>query len=158
MEIRENAKTESSVQNILNNQRNTGFNSNNQHNLAGSLTPAFTVIQDSKNSDNICPTCGERLRRDAVVCGIKYSFHVTCKCERKQQEAEQKKQENLDKMRKIENLKRLSLLGERYKNVTFDNSKTGANSTFDTAFNRCKKYCEIYDQVIKTWLWNLSFW
>ena len=53
------------------------------------------------------------------------------------------------KMLKIEKLKCLSLLGERYKNVTFENSETGTNSSFDRAFKRCRKYCELYEETIK---------
>lgn len=106
-------------------------------------------VRNTPNSEEVCPTCGQRLRREAVICGIKYSFHVMCKCEQAKRDQEQKEQENQDKMRRIENLKKLSLLGERYKFVTFENSETGTNPSFDTAFNRCKKYCELYEQTIK---------
>ncbi len=125
MEMPKNQVSENSVQNTPNNQR------------------------DLKKSDGICPICGQRFRRETVICGVKCSFHVMCKCEQAKYEKEQKQRENLDKMRRIKNLKKLSLLGERYKNVTFENSKTGINPSFDTAFNRCKKYCEVYDQAIK---------
>lgn len=110
---------------------------------------AENSVRNTPNSEEVCPTCGAKLRREAVICGVKYSFHVMCKCEQAKREKEQRQQENLDKMRRIEKLKNLSLLGERYKFVTFENSKTGENSSFDTAFNRCKKYCEVYDQAIK---------
>lgn len=105
--------------------------------------------QNTPNNEEFCPICGQKLRREAVICGIKYSFHVMCKCEQEKYNLEQKQQENLDKMRRIEKLKNLSLLGERYKFVTFENSETGINPSFDTAFNRCKKYCEIYEETIK---------
>ena len=52
-------------------------------------------------------------------------------------------------MRKIEKLKRLSLLGMEYKNATFENSKTGIDSSFYKAFKRCHKYCELYEETIK---------
>ena len=52
-------------------------------------------------------------------------------------------------MRKIEKLKRLSLLGMGYKNATFENSKTGIDSSFYKAFKRCHKYCELYEETIK---------
>ena len=149
METPENQMAENSVWNTPNSQRDAGFNSHNQHSLAESLPPAFTDIQDLKKSDEMCPTCGAKLRREAVICGIKYSFHVMCRCEQAKREKEQRQQENLDKIRKIEKLKNLSLLGERYKFVTFENSETGINPSFDTAFNRCKKYCELYEETVK---------
>lgn len=105
--------------------------------------------QSTRNDEDVCPVCGKNRRRDTVICGVKYSFHVMCKCEEKQEKAAKENLKNLDKMRKIEKLKSLSLLGERYKAVTFSNSITGINSSFDTAFNRCKKYCELYEGTVK---------
>lgn len=105
--------------------------------------------QSTRNDEDVCPICGKNRRRDTIICGVKYSFHVMCKCEEKQEKAAKENLKNLDKMRKIEKLKSLSLLGERYKAVTFSNSRTGINSSFDTAFNRCKKYCELYEETVK---------
>lgn len=34
--------------------------------------------------------------------------------------------------------------------MTFEHTQTGANPSFDAAFNRCKKYCEIYDTTVKS--------
>lgn len=110
---------------------------------------APNIPNDKKNSEELCPICGEKLTREAVICGVHYSFHVMCKCRQEKEEQEQEKREQIDKMRKIESLKKLSLLGNRYKRVTFESSKTGVNSSFDTAFKRCKKYCEIYKETIK---------
>ncbi len=105
--------------------------------------------QNTLNDEYICPTCGKSRKREAVICGVKYSFHVMCECEKKEQELAKKEQKDFDKMRKIEKLKSLSLLGERYKAATFSNSKTGINPNFDIAFNRCKKYCEVYEETVK---------
>jgi len=110
---------------------------------------AQSIPNDKQKSEEFCPVCGEKLRREAVICGVHYSFRVMCKCIQEKEEQEQKKQEQLEKMRKIESLKKLSLLGSRYKNVTFESSKTGVNSSFDTAFKRCKKYCEIHEETIE---------
>lgn len=106
-------------------------------------------VQNTPNNNDICLVCGQQLKREAVICGIKYSFRVMCKCEEERRKKEDEERKMLDKMRRIENLKSLSLLGERYKDVTFENSKTGFNSSFDEAFNRCKKYAEIYEEVLK---------
>lgn len=136
MEIPENQVAENSAQNTPNNRRDAGLSSHNQFGLAKDSSPAFKDIQNSKKSDDVCPICGAKRRREAIICGIKYSFHVMCKCEQAKREEEQRQQKNLDKMRRIENLKKFSLLGERYKNVTFENSETGTNPSFDMAFNR----------------------
>ncbi len=108
-----------------------------------------SFAQNTRSNEDICPICGKNRRREAIICGIKYSFHVMCECEEKQEKVASEEREKLDKMRKIEKLKSLSLLGERYKSVTFSTSKTGMNSSFDAAFNRCKKYYEIYEETVK---------
>lgn len=107
-------------------------------------------VRNTPNNEDFCPNCGAKFRREAIICGVKYSFHVMCKCEEKKRDLERRQQENLDKMQRIEKLKNLSLLGERYKNVTFENSEIGINPSFDTAFNRCKKYCELYEETVKS--------
>lgn len=106
-------------------------------------------VQSIRSNSDSCSICGQKFRREAIICGIKYSFNVMCKCEQEKQGKEKKQQEMLDKLRRIEKLKSLSLLGERYKNVTFENTQTGVSTSFDVAFNRCKKYCEVYEQVLK---------
>lgn len=106
-------------------------------------------VQSIRSNSDSCSICGQKFRREAIICGTKYSFNVMCKCEQEKQDKEKKQQEMLDKLRRIEKLKSLSLLGERYKNVTFENTQTGVSTSFDVAFNRCKKYCEVYEQVLK---------
>lgn len=108
-----------------------------------------SYAQNTLNNEYICPTCGKKRKREAVICGVNYSFHVMCECEEKRQKLEKEEMDNLDKMRKFQKLKSLSLLNERYKSVTFSNSKTGINPSFDIAFNRCKKYCELCEETVK---------
>ena len=101
------------------------------------------------NNEEVCSVCGVKTLRTIELMGIKRTFRVMCKCKQREQEEEKNRQEKLDKMRKIENLKKLSLLGERYKNATFEHSIIGKNPTFDRAFNRCRKYCELYEKTVK---------
>ena len=108
-----------------------------------------SFAQNIPNSEEVCSVCGAKILRTAEFMGIKRTFRVMCKCMQKRQEQEQLNREKQERMRKIEKLKRLSLLGERYKNATFENSKTGINSSFDRAFKRCHKYCELYEETIK---------
>ena len=104
----------------------------------------------AQNTPNeTCSICGEKLVKNAEVMGIHYSFRVMCKCKLKQIEEEKLNQERIEKMQRVEKLKKFSLLGERYKNATFESSQTGINSSFDRAFKRCRKYCEIHEITIK---------
>ena len=149
MQIMEKSAQNLVAQSIQKNNRNAASNSHSRRGLAKDSLPAFTAVQDSKKETYICPTCGKNRRREAVICGVKYVFHVMCECEAKKEKAEQKARESRDRMRKIEKLKSLSLLGEKYKTVTFERTQTGINPSFDAAFNRCKKYCEFYEKTVK---------
>ena len=40
-------------------------------------------------------------------------------------------------------------MGEKYKNAFFENTKTTHSKEFENIFNRCKKYCENADKVLK---------
>lgn len=113
MQAKVNDIQSSFAQNTLNNQRDAGLNLQNQCVLIKDSLPAFTAMQDSKNPENICHICGKKRRRETIICGIKYSFHVMCKCEEEQEKFVKEKLEKLNKMRKIEKLKSLSLLGKR---------------------------------------------
>lgn len=108
-----------------------------------------TPAQNTLSNQDLCPICGKNRRRETVVQGVKFSFHVMCECEEKQQQDAEERRKNREKMQKIEKLKSCSLLGERYKSVTFSNSKTGVSASFDVAFNRCKRYCENYEETVK---------
>lgn len=73
---------------------------------------------------------------------------ITCQCD--EDEMEQKKQARLasEKIGRIKRLRSLSLIGKRYEKVTFDSTTTGINATFDVAFKRCQKYCEVWKEVL----------
>lgn len=70
---------------------------------------------------------------------------VGCICECMSEALRQEKEEVVlrDRQRQIERLQRNSLLGDRYKGVTFENTETGVNDSFDVAFARCRKYCSV---------------
>lgn len=62
---------------------------------------------------------------------------------------EEEERRNREKLEEIERLQKNSLLGERYKNVSFENTETGDNPMFDKAFKRCKNYCEVSSKVLE---------
>lgn len=71
-----------------------------------------------------------------------------CECQSKERDEEEQKKKELERMLEIEKLKSASLIGERYKNTYFNKTETGHNKTFDNAFKRCKRYCEVSDKVL----------
>ena len=80
----------------------------------------------------------------------KFNIKVRCLCAcqtEKRDKAEQEEKER-ERQREIERIQRASLIGERYQNVAFETTETGHNPTFDAAFIRCRKYCEVSDKVL----------
>jgi len=74
---------------------------------------------------------------------------VMCEC---MQEAERKAEEQekyRKKMKRLEELRSASLLGERYKNTTFDSTDTTVGGDFMKAYNRCRKYCEVSAEALQ---------
>jgi DNA replication protein DnaC len=80
----------------------------------------------------------ENCKEPTLIERSGYEYFYECKCEKERQI-----------QAKINRLKKYSLMGKRYENVTFENSETGTNSEFETAFNRCRKYCEVWEDVLK---------
>lgn len=75
---------------------------------------------------------------------------VACSCDQKEYEEEQQRKQQEMLMQRIKTLQSASLLDERYRGVTFANTQLeGADETFINAYNRCLKYCENYEEVLK---------
>lgn len=92
-----------------------------------------------------CKNCGGA--RMFVNEFIQVRCICKCQAEKKMQEEEERKE--ADRKKAISQLQRASLIGDRYKNASFQNTETGHNSSFDTAFLRCKKYCEVANTVLE---------
>lgn len=72
-----------------------------------------------------------------------------CQCQDDEYKAREEQMWLEKKAAHVEKLKEQSLLGARYKNATFDIAELGYNESFDLAHKRCKKYCEVYEQVLE---------
>lgn len=70
-----------------------------------------------------------------------------CHCQSAEIERNREIEKQRAKQKRIEKLIDMSLLGERYKGVNFETTESGSDS-FNTAFKRCKKYCEVSDKVL----------
>lgn len=100
----------------------------------------------------------EYVMNDVIMCQkcdtprmfVHGNFKVRCLCQcqaeaQKRAEAEEKERE---RQREIEKYQKASLIGERYRNVRFEDTETGHNATFDAAYIRCQKYCDVADKVL----------
>lgn len=98
-----------------------------------------------------CSICNDYL--EAVIThpftGVETKVNCKCSCFFEAQRKEEEAKRNFERQQEIKRLQKNSLLGDRYKDVTFDNTITGENTMFDTAFKRCKNYCSVSSKVLE---------
>lgn len=106
-----------------------------------------------------CKNCHTTRRTKDIVELFGKRMPVPCKCELDKQKAEEEQRRKYEKQRRIERLKQRSLIDERYQSKTFNDIEMTSNS-FITAYNRCKKYCEVssevYEKGLGIYLWGDS--
>ena len=110
-------------------------------------------VQNTQNINRekleICKICGEPTQYlvNIPLMNKQFLAHINCRCERKKLEIQRENEIKQEKLSKIAELKNLSLISKRYENVSFESTQTGHNSSFDKAFERCKRYCENHRKV-----------
>lgn len=118
-------------------------------NTANSQTSENTYIdEEGLKRCKICDGYLETIIDDLFNGGFK-KVKCICKCTENKLKAEEERMRNIERQEKIKKLQKNSLLGARYKDVRFENTRIGENKTFDTAYERCKKYCEVSDDILK---------
>lgn len=118
----------------------------------------LTMINIPLNYDNTyrdeqgilrCTKCHDLRETEKVIQFFDKKMPVMCKCMKEAEQQEKEKAERQNKMKLLDNLKTASLLGERYRDTTFENTDLSVGGDFEKAFHRCKKYCEVADQVLE---------
>lgn len=92
-----------------------------------------------------CKKCNTRRQTEEIYFGNHQP--VMCQCQAQAYYKEEERKIQIEKQRIVDKLKKASLLGEKYKNVTFDNTEI-INKEFEKIFSRCKKYCEVAKEVL----------
>lgn len=90
-----------------------------------------------------CKTCNT----PRMCMGITKMVRCICKCQAKKLKKEQELERQKEKQRIVDKIKRTSLLGDKYRDVSFNNTDIN-NENFKKIFARCKKYCEVAGQVL----------
>ena len=93
----------------------------------------------------ICEKCGKPKTYVSLLTGA--AIPCLCDCEKARRKEQEQEEEKRRRMAAVAEFKSASLLGERFSAVNFGDTKTGENKSFDSAFARCKKYCENADAV-----------
>ena len=93
--------------------------------------------------------CGKcNTRKQVYVDYFKRAMPTPCECKKEQMQQEKEREEKIKKAQKIKELRDASLLGEKYKNARFENTETLHSAEFRAIYDRCKRYCEIADDVL----------
>lgn len=108
--------------------------------LMATLDPEQEYIKDN---DIYCKKCNTR----RTCFGFTRKVRCICKCQEEARNQEEEETRRRARLERIEKLREASLLGDRYKSVSFDNTEL-YNAEYELIFNRCKKYCEVADQVL----------
>lgn len=111
-----------------------------QEQLAG-MDPNEEYIQDG---DIYCKNCHTPRTCD----GITRKVRCRCKCELEQIEERRELERRAERLRHLEKLKVESLLGERYKAVTFDKTDV-TDQEFKAVYDRFRKYCDVSSKVLQ---------
>lgn len=77
-----------------------------------------------------------------------FRVRCLCKCQGEARDNEEKERKEQERLKEIEKIQSASLIGDRYKGVTFAETETGHNATFDNAYIRCQRYCAVADKVL----------
>lgn len=112
------------------------------------LTPELVAGMDHdeeyiKDNEIYCKACNE----PRTMFGISRKVRTRCKCQREKMEEQRELERRAERMRHVERLKMESLLGQRYKNATFEKTDI-TDPEFEKIHNRCSKYCEVAKQVL----------
>ena len=93
-----------------------------------------SFAQSTRNNQNLpktCAVCGEPRLKAIEYQGLQLTVPVVCRCEKARMQKEQIEAENARRMLRFKELQRLSLMGKRYENVTFESSDTGFSPSFE---------------------------
>lgn len=109
---------------------------------------------EAAGEENICRVCGEQTEMEMdfpLMDGSggfrKMVIHRMCRCEKERQEEIERRMSYEDERRRIDNLKRLSLIDAKAKNVCFITYHV--NSENEKAFGIAKRYVENFDEMYK---------
>lgn len=100
-----------------------------------------------KGGELYCNKC--HTRRSVYLPFLQRLQRCKCHCQMEKIREEERRLMIQQRQAELDRLKDASLLDERYKNVSFDNTEIGDNKDFNNAYTRCKKYCEVSNKVFE---------
>ena len=118
------------------------------------------MVANSQNTTNVLDTLNEKeeyIKDDNIYCkkcntprtciGLGRKVRCICKCQAEERDKQQELERQREKQRIVDKIKRTSLLGEKYKDVSFENTEIH-NEKFEKIYNRCSTYCKVAEKVL----------
>ena len=96
-----------------------------------------------------CTKCHTRRCTKEPVPMFGKRMPVTCDCMKEAERKEKEQEAQAKKLMMLDKIRGASLLGDRYKDTTFDKTDLDRPGDFQKAFQRCRKYCQIPDQALE---------
>lgn len=96
-----------------------------------------------KDGDIYCKECNT----PRTCFGFTQKVRCFCECQTRKAAAQRELEQRAERLRQLEKLKVASLLGERYKNVTFGKTDL-SNADFAKVADRARKYCGAAGKVL----------
>ena len=93
----------------------------------------------------VCEKCGKPKAFRSPTSGIE--VNCACDCDIRERENRDRIAAAKIRMGMVATLQNASLLGERFKTVSFESSERGVNKSFDAALARCEAYCRAEKEV-----------
>ena len=107
------------------------------------------VLEDEYIGEDGLIYCN-KCKTPRICKGITRMVRCLCKCRAEERDRAQELEKQKQKIKRIEKIKSASLLGEKYKDVSFNNTRTDHNASFSKIYGRCRKYCDVADKVLKS--------
>ena len=120
--------------------------------------PIMQVIRDAEM--NMHSSVDDYEKDGIIYCGkcntpkqvyieqFKRAMPTSCECRKQELKKAEEMQEKIQKQRRIQELRDSSLLGKRYSDALFENTETSHSEDFKKIYDRCRRYCEIADDIL----------
>ena len=109
--------------------------------MLADMNPAEEYVKDN---DIYCKKCNTRRTR----FGFRNKIWILCECQAEAREKEAEQARQSERQRWLEDLRKASLLGDEYKDATFEKAEIYSDD-FAKVYARCEKYCQVADKVLE---------
>ena len=96
-----------------------------------------------------CTKCHTRRCTKEIIEPFGKRMPVVCECMKEEERKHKEREEQDDKLRQLDRIRGACLLGDRFKDKTFDKTDMDRPDDFKKAYQRCRKYCQMADKAVE---------